>query len=94
MRAERTVPVLLRWVIVFVGVLGFLLAVDAIAILIFMLVEPIFTGNPPNPYAGLFAFVLIPVAVVIGLGAAWGAYRFWRVHTPATADNVVTGVSR
>ncbi|HSL20068.1 MAG TPA: hypothetical protein VK886_00935 [Vicinamibacterales bacterium] len=94
MSSERPCPVLLRWAIVGVGLLGFLLAVDAIAVLIFMLLEPIFTGSPANPYAGMFAFVLVPAAVVIGLAAAWGAYRFWRVHAPAAEQPAATGASR
>lgn len=75
---QRTISGFLRWGVICGGVLGMLLAIDAFAVFLFLLLATVLSGGPPNPYAGLVVYLLLPLLIVIGLGAAWGAYEFWR----------------
>lgn len=93
MRSKRPCPGYLRWTIACGGAIGFLLAVDAIAIVLFMVLDPIVTGSTANPYAGAAALIAVPV-VLVGFGAAWCALRFWRVTALAEEQPAVTAASR
>lgn len=77
MPSQRAWSGLLRWMVVCGGILGLLLAIDAFAVFLFLMLATVLSGGPPNPYAGLVVYLLLPALVLIGLGAAWGAYEFW-----------------
>jgi NhaP-type Na+/H+ or K+/H+ antiporter len=68
------------------GLLGLLLAIDALALFLFLLLAAVVGGGPPNPYAGIVAYVLLPVLVLIGLGAAWGAYAYWTARATHSSE--------
>jgi hypothetical protein len=68
------------------GVLGFLLAVDAFVAFLFVVMAALVSSGPPNPYVGAFAYLLLPVLVLFGLAAAWGAWEFWAATTPAGVE--------
>lgn len=80
-----------RCVVAAAGLLGLFLAVDALFLFVLILASPLFGGDI-HPYAGLFLFVIVPVVVVVGAGAAWAAYRIWRTipaDRPAPAEDAV-----
>jgi hypothetical protein len=80
----------LRFAIACAGLLGLLLAVDALVIFLFLLLAALAGGSPMNPYAGVVAFLVIPALAAIGLGAAWGAYHAWRATAPAQVSQEVS----
>jgi len=86
MRSQRPSSGFLRWLVACAGLLGLMLAIDAFAVFLFLLLATVVSGGPPNPYAGIVAYVLLPMLVLIGLGAAWGAYTFWKAAAPQAAE--------
>jgi hypothetical protein len=82
MRVLPSTSGILRFSIACAGVLGLLLAVDALVVFMFLLLAALAGGSPMNPYAGIVAFLVIPALAAIGLGAAWGAYAAWRATAP------------
>lgn len=76
MRADGSCPAIVRWLIIGGGVLGLLVAIDAFAVLAFLLLASVARG-PANPYSGLVAYVIVPALILIGLGAAGAAYVLW-----------------
>jgi hypothetical protein len=76
MPSQRALSGFLRWGVICGGVLGALLAIDAFAVFLFLLLTTVFSGGPPNPYAGLVVYLVLPILILIGLGAAWGAYEY------------------
>ena len=79
----------LRWGVICAGILGALLAIDAFAVFLFLMLSTVLSGGAPNPYAGLVVYLLLPILVVIGLGAAWGAYEFLNAPTAQERDAAV-----
>lgn len=84
----------IRVAIACAGLLGLLLAIDALVIFMFLLLAALAGGSPMNPYAGLVAFLVIPVLAAIGLGAAWAAYYAWRATAPAAPEASVPETAR
>jgi hypothetical protein len=70
-----------RGLILTVGVLGGLVAFDAILLFLVLLAAALVIA-PPNPYIGLFMFVGVPILVVLGTALAWIAYRVLRDRAP------------
>ena len=77
---------ILRWVVACGGALGLLLAIDGFVAFLFLLLAAVFNSGPPNPYAGVIAYVLLPMAVLFGLAIAWGAYEFWAATAPQRTE--------
>ncbi len=86
MRSQRPFPRFLRWLVGCAGLLGLLLAIDAFAVFLFLLLATVVSGGAPNPYAGAVVYVLLPALILIGAGAAWGAYEFWNATAERTAE--------
>ena len=63
--------------IIIMGVLGVLAAVDAAILFVVLLVVP------PTPYLGLLMFVVAPMVGVGGVALAWLAYQ---LHTRQTTS--------
>ena len=80
----------LRWVVASGGLLGLLLAVDGFVAFLFIVLSAVFGSNPPNPYVGAVAYVVLPVVMVIGGTGAWFAYKFWTATSPVVQE---TGVA-
>ncbi len=83
----------MRWVVICAGVLGLLLAIDAFAVFLFLLLATVLGGGAPNPYAGIVVYLLLPLLVLIGLGGAWGAYEYW-IASEAHARETEPAVTR
>lgn len=62
-----------RGVIVVLGMLGGLAALDAVLLFFFLLFVPVFV-TPSNPYIGLVLFIVVPLTVVVGSALAWAGY--------------------
>jgi len=77
---------LLRWVVACGGILGLLLAIDGFVAFLFVLLAAVVSSGPPNPYAGVIAYVLLPIVVLFGLAVAWGAYEFWTATSPQAVE--------
>lgn len=82
----------LRWIVGCGGLLGLLLAIDGFVAFLFILLSALFGGGPPNPYVGAIAYVLLPILMLIGLAAAWGAYSFWTAPSPEVGERAGVGV--
>lgn len=59
------------------GIVGVLIAVNALLVFFFVLANAVISGEL-NPYAGVLLFVIVPVMAAIGAVMAWGAYQVWR----------------
>lgn len=70
-----------RGLILTIGVLGGLVAFDAILLFLVLLAVVLVIG-PPKPYIGLFLLVGVPILVVLGAALAWIAYRILRDRAP------------
>ena len=93
MRSRRPSSGFVRWFVLCGGAIGFMLGVDAIAVVAFIVLDPIVTGSTVNPYAGIVALIAAPV-VLVGFGAAWGALRYWKVTAIAEEQPPVAAASR
>lgn len=94
MRALPSGSTLVRLAIACAGLLGLLLAIDAFVIFLFLLLAALAGGSAMNPYAGVVAFLIIPLLAAIGLGAAWAAYLAWQATAPETREAQVSAVVR
>jgi hypothetical protein len=68
---------IVRVTLVTAGLIGLFLAADALFLSVLIVISAVLGGNL-NPYAGLFLFIVVPVLVAVGGGAAWTAYRLWQ----------------
>lgn len=63
-----------RWVVLVVGVLGWLVAVDAILAYLVALLLVTTGGGPINPYVGIVLVVALPLSLAVGLSLTGWAY--------------------
>ena len=63
-----------RAIIIGLGAMGALAALDALALFVFLLFATAFVA-PLGPYIGLLIFVAVPLTVVIGGALAWAGYH-------------------
>ena len=75
-----------RGVIIGLGAMGALAALDAFALFVFLMFATTF-GASLGPYIGLLTFVVAPLIMVIGGVLAWAGYEAWleRGEEPHTA---------
>jgi hypothetical protein len=83
-----------RFAIACAGLLGLLLAIDAFVIFLFLVLAALAGGSAMNPYAGVVAFLIIPLIATVGLGAAWAAYYAWRATAPKASEAAAAVVAR
>lgn len=81
MRSHRASTRVLRVLVACGGVLGLLLAVDAFVAFLFVIMAALVSSGLPNPYVGAFVYLMLPVLMLFGLAAAWGAWEFWAATT-------------
>jgi len=79
-----------RAVIIGLGALGALAALDASALFLFLLFAAAFVA-PSGPYIGLILFVVVPLTVVVGGALAWAGYYVLteQPEEPVPADGAV-----
>ena len=75
-----------RALILTVGVLGGLMAVDAVLLFLVLLLAPVFIA-PANAYIGLVLFVVVPILAGLGGVLAWSAYALLKERTPDVAHH-------
>lgn len=71
-----------RPLIIIIGVLGGIAALDAVLVFLFLLVGPLFAAVQ-NPYIGLMV-VALPVVALIGGTVAWAAYLVLQDGAPVS----------
>ena len=82
-----------RGVIIGLGAVGALVALDAFALFVFLMFATTF-GASLGPYIGLLSFVVAPLIMVMGSALAWAGYEAWlerpeephSAHEPAGED--------
>jgi hypothetical protein len=71
-----------RPLIIIIGVLAGMAAVDAVLVFLFLLFSPLFAAVQ-NPYIGLMV-VALPVVALIGGTVAWAAYLVLQENAPVS----------
>ena len=72
-RDRSVVESLGRALLLVVGIIGALAAVDAVVLFVYFLIAGILI-EAPGPYAGLLMLVALPGVAAIGAALAWAAY--------------------
>jgi hypothetical protein len=74
-KRQRSIGALIgRALLLVVGVVGGLAALDASVVFVFLAMGALL-GHRLNPYIGLFMFIAVPAMIAAGAALAYSAYR-------------------